>query len=365
MSDTIYFTPGPSHPHSGLRSFLDDALADDIVTISHRGAAFSEVYARTDAALRGLMDIPADYHLMFVGSATEAMERVIQGLVANRSHHFIGGSFAEKWFEIAEQLGKKPTATRVEPGQSFSEADLMVPADTELVCVTQNETSTGTAFADEALLALTRLPERPLVAVDVVSSAPLSELPWQGLDAVFFSVQKAFGLPAGLGVLVASPRALAKSAELRARGLSLGSYHSLPQLAAAAAKFQTPETPNVLGIYLLSRVAEDFNKQGADRLRRENRARAQIIYEVIDNHAELEPFVTDPRWRSPTVIVTTVKNGNHALHQYLKDQGLVLGQGYRPYQEEHLRIANFPAIDRQSFDHMIKHLKRYRPKPAK
>lgn len=365
MSDAVYLTPGPSQPHPKLRQYLDEAWEEDIVAISHRSSAFDVIYRRTDAALRALLDIPPDYQIMFTGSATEAMERVIQGVVKSRSHHFVNGAFSGKWFEIAQQLGKNPTASKVEPGQSFSKDDFKVPGDTELVCVVQNETSTGAAFPDSDLLKLTKLPNKPLIALDVVSSAPLTVLPLEGLDLVFFSVQKAFGLPAGLGVLIASPRAIAKAEQLRAEGVSLGSYHSLPQLAAAAEKFQTPETPNVLGIYLLGRVADEFVSRGVSSLRLENQARAQIIYETLHSHDHLEPFIADPRWRSNTVAVTIVHEGSDPLFESLKSRGLVLGKGYSSYKYQHIRIANFPATDSKSFDRLVTHLKSYRPNTAK
>ena len=53
-----------------------------------------------------------------------------------------------------------------------------------------------------------------LIAVDAVSSAPYGDLDYRLLDIVFFSVQKLFGLPAGLGILIVSPRAIEKSEQL-------------------------------------------------------------------------------------------------------------------------------------------------------
>lgn len=327
------------------------------MAISHRGKAFADVYSRTETALRLLMSIPEEYVITFVGSATEAMERSVQGTVIDRSHHFIQGEFAEKWYKIAEQLGKHPTATRANAGRPFP--SLNVPSDAELVCITHNETSTGTMVPEHVLRELVTRPHRPLVALDVVSSAPLAELPWAQLDLVFFSVQKAFGLPAGLGVLVVSPRAVARSQEFGHAGRQIGSYHSLPQLVAAAEKHQTPTTPNVLGIYLLGRVAEDLQTQGIESLRAVNRARAAHLYDLISQHAYLTPFVADEAWRSPTVIVADVQHGNEQLLRALSEQQLVLGKGYKDFADAHVRIANFPAMDDATFDILTHHLQQY------
>lgn len=355
----IYITPGPSHPYPRIKAFMDEAWEHDIPAISHRGKAFADVYSRTATAIKLLIDVPADYTVMFVGSATEAMERTMQSVVRERSHHFIQGEFAEKWYKIAQQLGKHPTATRAAAGRPFP--SFLVPAGSELVCITHNETSTGAIVPRPVLDKLVTSTHRPLVALDVVSSAPMTTLPWAFLDIVFFSVQKAFGLPAGLGVLIASPRAVQKSIELEGEGAPVGSYHSLPQLAAAAEKLQTPATPNVMGIYLLGSVAEDMLSQGIAQLRTENARRAAHLYEIVTEHPHLQPFVPDEAWRSPTVVVADVQDGNEFLMRHMAEQQLVLGKGYKDFADAHVRIANFPAMDAQTFDLLTHQLRYYTP----
>lgn len=354
----IYFTPGPSQPYPGLYTYLDDAWKKDVIAISHRSSAFTGIYQQADQALRQLMDIPDDYSVMFLGSATEAMERIIQGTVEHRSHHFINGSFAEKWFEIAKQLGKKPTATEAQPGKPFKKMAESVPDDTELVCVTQNETSTGSAVPHAQLLKLAELPGRPLIALDVVSSAPITPIPIDKFDLVFFSVQKAFGLPAGLGVLIASPRAIEKAHALRDKGVSIGSYHNLADLTASAKKHQTPATPNILGIYLLGRVADDMVQKDLRLIRQENEQRARELYALLEQSPMFEPFVSDPEWRSATVIVTKVHGGSGQLHDRLVGQDIVPGKGYGQFKEEHLRLANFPALSDEMFANLIEQLQK-------
>ena len=50
-----------------------------------------------------------------------------------------------------------------------------------------------------------------LLAVDAVSSLPYPDFDYTKLDSVFFSVQKGFGLPSGLGVWMANDKCLAKA----------------------------------------------------------------------------------------------------------------------------------------------------------
>jgi phosphoserine aminotransferase len=354
-----FFTPGPSEPYPKLRSYLNDAIAQNIVSESHRSSAFKGIYQQTDAALRAIMHIPKEYQIVFMGSATEAMERVLQGVIKKRSHHFVYGAFSEKWFEIAQQLGKQPTAIKIAPGSHFKRSDLTVPEDTELICITQNETSVGATFPLSELQHVIEQAPKSLVAVDIVSSAPLVTVPWEKLDLVFFSVQKAFGLPAGLGVLILSPRAIKKARSLQKAGQSIGSYHSLVSLAEQAEESQTPATPNVLGIYLLGRVAQDMQQIGITNIINENRRRAELLYSTVDNSNYLESFIVIPEWRSTTVVVINIRGGNKLLHDQLFAHELLPGQGYGSFKEDHLRIANFPSIDVQAFMTLIEHLSGY------
>lgn len=357
---TTFLTPGPSEPYPKLRKFLDDAWDQRIISQSHRSATFTDIYKNTDAALRAIMDIPKNYQIVFLGSATEAMERIIQGVVKQRSHHFVYGAFSEKWFEIAQQLGKDPSVTKVEHGNHFDHQELSVPSDAELVCLTQNETSTGAAFPLEELNYVIDQAPKALIALDVVSSAPLVKLPWKKLDLVFFSIQKAFGLPAGLGVLIMSPRALKKAETINKEGASVGSYHSLLGLAEFGAQYQTPATPNVLGIYLLGRVAADMESIGINALITENRRRSALMYQTLENSRYLDPFIHEPTWRSFTVAVVSVNGGSQKLHDELVERELIPSKGYGTFKNAHLRLANFPSINPQSFDALIGHIKAFK-----
>src|SRR5690606_37779547 len=95
-----------------------------------------------------------------------------------------------------------------ENGEGFFVDEVEVPVLAELVCLTQNETSTGVSIPEDSIHRLVEKYPDKLFAVDAVSSCPYTRLDYSKLDCVFFSVQKCFGLPAGLGVMVVSERAM-------------------------------------------------------------------------------------------------------------------------------------------------------------
>jgi phosphoserine aminotransferase len=347
-----FFTPGPSQLYPGMESFFADAFSTNVMSMSHRSSEFSTLFTHVTGQLRLLMAIPKDHQIFFLGSATEAMERILQNTVTSQSHHFVNGAFAEKFFNIALGLDKHASQTRVAWGEGFANNEMVVPSGTELAAFTHNETSTGVSLDMEAMYAFKRTHPDVLVAVDVVSSAPLVTLDFSYLDCVFFSVQKAFGLPAGLGVLIVSPAALEKARHL-------GGHHNFTSLAKSAAKAQTPATPNVLGMYLLGRVAEDMNATGIDQLRKKGAARADTLYSMIESHPLLTPFVASPEYRSQTVIFAQVRDSDTIVKTLAKD-GLIIGEGYGEYKKTHLRIANFPAIRDGQMDKLLMALQRYK-----
>jgi phosphoserine aminotransferase len=189
--------------------------------------------------------------------------------------------------------------------------------------------------------------------VDAVSSLPYPEFDYSKVDSVFFSVQKGFGLPAGLGVWIVNQRCIEKAEQLLSKGISIGSYHSLPSLMSNAKKNQTPETPNVLGIYLLSKVVEDMNRRGIQTIRRETDYKAAILYQALESHSIIKPFVKQQVDRSKTVIVADCGEHTESLTQHLIKKGLLPGEGYGAQKKTQLRFANFPAHSKEQYELLV------------
>jgi phosphoserine aminotransferase len=336
-----YFGPGPSQLHSLVPEALARAVADGLPSVSHRSARFRVEVARAREALTALLQLPDGYRICYLGSATEAMERIVQGGVARQSFHLVNGSFSRRFREVAVNLGRETDVLEAEDGTGFRLDRVEVPQGTELMALTLNETSTGVALDAEGMELLAKRHPEVLVAVDGVSGTPALSVPIKRVDALFFSVQKLFGLPAGLGVLIVSPRMADRSLDLEGRGLSVGGYLHLPALLRAADQDQTVATPNALAIHLLGRVAEAFLDEGLDRMRDEMKRKASLLLGA-GAAAEWEPYVAEED-RSPTVVVFRVPDGSEGPRNRLAERGFEVGSGYGPYKAAHIRIANFPA----------------------
>lgn len=354
----INFTPGPSQLYFTLTDHVRNAFKEGIPSLSHRSKQFEAIFKETTSGLRNLLGLPADYHIFFTGSATEIWERVIQNLVEQHSTHLVNGSFSARFFETAAQLNKKPFKSEANEGTGFPE-NIIVPQETELLAITHNETSTGVSVPLEHIYTWRKKYPDTLIAVDAVSSLPYPEIDYSKVDTVFFSVQKGFGLPAGLGVWMVNEKCLAKSERLSKKGMSLGTYHSLPSFLSHSAKSQTPETPNVLGIYLLGKVIGNMLERGIQNIRRETNYKATLLYQLLDSHPILKPFVKDHSARSKTVIVADCGTHVENIARVLKEKGMQPGDGYGSFKKTQLRFANFPTHSKEQYELLVDTLQAY------
>jgi phosphoserine aminotransferase len=351
MKLPVNFTPGPSQLYYTVEDHFKKAFREGVPSLSHRSKQFEYICRECTDGLRDLLGA-SGYHIFFTGSATEIWERIIENLVEEHSFHLVNGSFSKRFYEIAGQLGKTPAIHAVEPGQGF-DGGVSAPAGTELIAVTQNETSTGVSTATSLIHDFRKKNPDALIAVDAVSSLPYPDFDYQQIDTAFFSVQKAFGMPAGLGVWLVNDRCLAKAESLLSRGRSIGSYHSIPSLASHAAKHQTPETPNVLAIFVLNEVVKDFQRRGIHTIRRETEYKAAILYQTLQSHPRLRPFVKNDEWQSKTVIVAECDVETSQIAHALAAKGMQPGEGYGQFKKSQLRFANFPTHSREQFELLV------------
>ncbi len=352
----LFFTPGPAELYFTVETHLKNAFNEHIPSISHRSKTFEGIYKEAVQNLKVLLRLPDNYHVFFTASATEIWDRILENCVEHQSYHYVNGSFSKRFYDTALELKKNAVQQKAEDGSCAIIDNKQIPDSTGLIAFTQNETSTGAAQPLSDIYAVREAHPDKLIAVDAVSSLPYIDIDYDKVDTVFFSVQKGFGLPAGLGVWLVNDRCLAKAEQLASKGLNIGSYHSLPSLLSKAEKNQTPETPNVLGIYLFAKVAGDMLKKGIERIRQETDYKAAVLYNLMEHHARFSPFVKESRHRSSTVIVVETKNSSSETIQKLLERNLVVGGGYGIYKDKHLRIANFPTHSREKVEMLADYL---------
>lgn len=350
----ITFAPGPSKVFDQVGQYLQDAFQTGILSANHRSAAFMNLYQETETLFKEKLHVPEDYKLLFTSSATENWEIIAQSIVESSSFHIYSGSFGKKWYTFAQHLNEATGSHKLGTEDALDVAGLEIDGKHDLIAITQNETSNATEVSQELLGALGEKYPDKMIAVDTTSSMGGIALDFSLADIWFASVQKCFGLPAGLGVLILSPKAIAKC---ESKGES-GRYNSLSFMLENAKIYQTHYTPNVLGVYLLKRSMEDHPEiQVTDAL---VRTRMKELETVIAQSKKLTMLVQNSETRSKTVMGIAgeelfIKEFKKAAEQ----AGMQMGSGYGPLKPTSFRIANFPAITEQEFENLLKFLKEY------
>lgn len=350
----ISFYPGPSRVHDEIPDYVKDAFKAGILSVNHRSEEFMQLSEKTIALLKDKLEIPKDYTIFYTSSATECWEIIAQSLIDKTSYHFFNGSFGKKWFEYTRRLRAGAKATEFGLNEQLVPEKIRAGKKAGVICITQNETSNGTQVTGSTLAGIRERYPQHLIAVDATSSMGGIALDFQYGDVWFASVQKCFGLPAGLGIMACSPAAMS-----RAKEIGEGShYNSMTFMASMMEKWQTPFTPNVLNIYLLCRVLEASRPIRAMNARTIDRYSMWVRYfkekktlrHLVDNE-EVRSFTVVPVHATEDLI-TTVKSR-------ARRHGFLLGEGYGELKPSTFRIANFPAIRKKEIRALMKFLKDY------
>jgi phosphoserine aminotransferase len=359
MSDKIFFTPGPSQLYPGVENFIAEAFEKDLGSISHRSQAFQDVYANTVSQLRELLKLPDNFSVFFLGSASESWERIILNLTEpkDETYHFVNGSFSKKFFSYSKGLGRNAQKYEAKFGEGFNVDENEITEATKLISFTQNETSSGVAVPLEDIYKIRAEHPNKILAVDVVSTLPFPDFDYTQLDTFFFSVQKSFGLPAGLGVWVVNDRCIQKAEELDAKGNQSGPHHNISDLLKQAKSNQTPATPNTLEIFMLGKVCQAMNEKGVETVRAETEEKAELLADFIKESKNFGFAVKNEAHRSKTVIVASTVKTPKVINDYLAPFNMQIGGGYGEVKATQVRIANFPATSVTQMKKLIELLK--------
>ena len=198
------FSSGPCAKRPG---WTPENLQNAVLGRSHRSklgkARLKDAIDRT----RAVLEVPDDFLIGIVpGSDTGAVEMAMWSMLGARPVQLLAfESFGKDWVtDVTRQLkidaevleapyGELPDLTRVRP-----DADLVF---------TWNGTTSGVRVPDASFISAER---EGLTLCDATSAAFAQDLDWAKLDVVTFSWQKALGGEAAHGVLVLSPRAVAR-----------------------------------------------------------------------------------------------------------------------------------------------------------
>lgn len=348
----ISFYPGPSKVHPRTATFIQSAVKEGILSVNHRSKEFTDLSQKTILLLKKKLNIPAGYSVFFTSSATECWEIIAQSLTEKKSSHIYNGAFGEKWFEYAKKIVSSAESFAFSSENELNVSQLTLSSDSEIICLVQNETSNGTQVSNRSIEGIREKYPDKLIAVDATSSMAGVKLDFKNADIWLASVQKCLALPAGMGLLICSPAAIARAEKINERN----HYNSLALMMEKMKDWQTSYTPNVLGIYLLYQVLKNSRDIGTtDKLIRK---RYKEWYDFLKNFKEVRPLIQNKDCRSYTVITLQSEEATiKKIKDKAKKEGLILGNGYGKWSKTTFRIANFPALTEKEIAQLKKFLK--------
>jgi phosphoserine aminotransferase len=196
-----------SGPCSKRPNWNLDALKDSAVGRSHRSALGKEKIVKTIVESKRILQVPADYLLgIFPGSDTGAFEAAMWTFLGPRPVTvLVWESFGEGWAsDIVKQLKLNPTIQKADYGKL---PDLKAVDWSSDVVFVANGTTSGVKIPDWDWIPADR---QGLSLCDATSAAFAMPIDWSKVDVLTFSWQKCLGGEAGQGMLVLSPRAVAR-----------------------------------------------------------------------------------------------------------------------------------------------------------
>ncbi len=332
----INFSTGPSRVHDKLSRYFSDALRLDITGLNHRSTHFKEIVRSIKQTLSEKLGCPPTYTPIFLSSSTEFWYVLSRDYAAFPSYHAYNGAFGERWYQYRHTMCPNDTF-KLDFGHSEApQTPAYLPPEAFLAFV-HNETSNGTTLPSGFMEEVRQKYPESIIAVDASSCMGGEKLAWEAADIWFSSVQKCFGLPAGMGIMLVNERSMA-----RLQQMTLPRYHnSLLNLYEMALQDQTTFTPNVLNIYFLMRVLND--SPSIEVLDLQTRQRADRWYQFLEELG-LNPLCRTASLRSRTALaIQESPKTIRKIKQTALESGLQLGEGYGVHKTDTFRIANFPA----------------------
>ena len=323
-------------------------------TRSHLDPVFMKAFARSLKRLREVFAAPSAQPFVVAGSGTLAMEMAVANLVqpGDRALVVNTGYFSDRIATMLERHGAAVTHVRAEPGAvpSLDEVERALSGGGfKVMTVTHVDTSTAVLAPVQALAALGRKHDA-LVVVDGVCSVggEALEMDAWGVDVAFTASQKALGVPPGLAVLLAGPRAMAawKARTRPVASMYLDFAEWLPVHEAYEAEkpayFATPPVNLIMALDVsLGQLVEEGM---AARVQRHVK-----IAEVVGRAWKalgLEPLPKNEAHRAHTLSALYYPAGVDAsLVKAIAQEGVVVAGGLHPaLKTKYFRVGHMGAV---------------------
>lgn len=307
-----------------------------VMEMSHRGKEFTSILEKTEADLRQLLAIPANYKVLFLqGGAIGENAIIPMNLLNGKSADYvITGSWSKRSVQDAKAYGQINIAASAEADgftyvPAFSEWQLNQDAAYVHYCT--NETINGVEFVE--------VPDTHGVPIVVDMSSHILSRPIDvsKYGVIYGGAQKNIG-PAGLCLVIVREDLLD-----RASSLTPAVFHWKTQ----AENQSMINTPPTYSIYIAGLVFEWLLAQGGvEAIEKVNIAKANLLYDYLDQ-MDFYYNPIQPAYRSRMNIPFRLRdeNLNDAFLKAADTRGLLQLKGHRSVGGMRASIYNAMPIE--------------------
>jgi alanine-glyoxylate transaminase/serine-glyoxylate transaminase/serine-pyruvate transaminase len=343
------FVPGPTNVPDRVQRAMMVAMED------HRSSKFPELTLSILADLKKVLKTSKGQTFIFPSSGTGVWEAALTNTLSPGDKLLAPrfGQFSHLWIDMAQRLGFEVQILDVDWGEGvpLERVEQALSSDKQhkikgvLAC--HNETATGVTSDIGALRKVMDAARHPaLLFVDGVSSIACIDFrmdEW-GVDLAVTGSQKGFMLPAGLGVLGVSAKAIKANTTAGSRRC----YFDLGDMIKANATGYFPYTPPLSLLYGLRESISLLFEEGLEFVFSRHHYLAEGVRAAVTKGWKLGLCAKEPKWHSDTVSAIMVPegfNGAHVIDVAFRRYNLALGAGLSKVAGKLFRIGHLGDLN--------------------
>lgn len=338
------FVPGPTNVPDRVQRAMIVSMED------HRSPDFPQLTHEIMDGLRYVFQTKQGTPFVFPSSGTGCWEAALTNTLSPGDRVLAArfGQFSHLWIDMCRKLGLDVEVVECDWGtgvpldryREILDKDTQHTIKAVLAC--HNETATGVASDIAGVRAVLNETKHPaLLFVDTVSSLACLEFRFDdwGVDMAVSGSQKGLMLPAGLGLLCTSPRALEAANTARLHR----AYFDLKDMIASNNTGYFPYTPALNLLYGLKESLKMIQEEGLEAIVRRHHFLAEGVRQAVIKGWKLKLCAQEPQWYSDTVTAVMVPdgfNGAHVIARAYNRYNLSLGAGLSQVAGKLFRIGH-------------------------
>ncbi|KAI4453020.1 phosphoserine aminotransferase [Holotrichia oblita] len=319
-----------------------------VMEMSHRGKVYMEIIEEAEALLRELMDIPANYRILFLqGGASSQFAMIPLNLLTSsrRADYVNTGLWSKRAIAECKKYGEvNVVASSADKFDYIPELDASkFDKDADYFHITTNNTIYGTKIS--------YLPDTGAVPIVTdMSSSILSEIvDVNRYGVIYAGAQKNIG-PSGLTIVIIRDDMIKEPAQSTPTMLSYKVH------AENGSMYNTPATYSVYIAMLVFRWLKSLG--GVSQIEKINKEKASMLYDFLDDSTLFAPNIKAPH-RS-IMNVTFVLPSEELNVKFIKEaekSGLVSLKGHRTAGG--MRASIYNAMPVEGVSTLIEFMKKF------